>query len=143
GLADAALGAPGQEPVDPSDVLYVRGTGTDLKLVYLDGAPVYAPFPLGGLIEPFTPGLLQSADIYLGGAPARYDGGLSYVLDLRTRGVRSDRVHSTGAVDLLSARVTVEAPIGSRAGVLFAGRSVHDRGTGPLSGGPLPYGYAE
>ncbi|MBW3627911.1 MAG: TonB-dependent receptor [Gemmatimonadetes bacterium] len=143
GLGDAAEGSPGQDPVDPSDVLYVRGAGTDLKLVYLDGAPVFAPFPLGGLMDPFTPDLLQSADIYLGGAPARYDGGLSYVLDLRTRGVRSDRLHSTGATDLLAARALIETPIGSRAGLLLAARSVHDLGTGRVAGHPLPYDYRE
>src|SRR5690606_20935748 len=101
GLAEAMAGLPGQEPPDPSDVLYVRGTGADLKLVHLDGAPVYAPFPLGGLLEPFTPGLLTSADVYLGGAPAQYDGGLSYMLDLRTRGARTERMHVSGAVDML------------------------------------------
>ena len=107
GLADAIAGVPGHEPPDPSDVLYVRGTGADLKLVYLDGAPVYAPFPLGGLLEPFTPGLLSSAEVYLGGAPARYDGGLSYILDLRTRSPRAGRFRSSGALDLLSARALV------------------------------------
>lgn len=139
GLADAARGVPGQEPVDPSDVLYVRGAAADLKLVYLDGAPVYAPFPLGGLLESFTPDLLRVANVYLGGAPARYDGGLSYILDLRTRGVRVDAVHSTGAVDFLSSRAMLEVPIGARAGILAAGRAVH--GLGAIS--PLPYGYQE
>ncbi len=139
GLAEAAQGMPGQEPADPSDILFVRGAAADLKLVYLDGAPVYAPFPLGGLLEAFTPGLLGAADVYLGGAPARYDGGLSYILDLRTRGVRSDAAHSSGAVDLLSARAMLEAPIGSGAGVLAAGRAIHGLGTPS----PLPYGYRE
>ena len=143
GLTDAARGSPGQEPVDPSDVLYVRGAGADLKLVYLDGAPVYAPFPLGGLIDPFAPDLLHSAEMYLGGAPARFDGGLSYVLDLRSRGVRADRFHSSGAMDMLAARGVVEAPIGSRGGLLLAGRAVHDVGTGEVARNPLPYGYRE
>src|SRR5690606_9862402 len=116
-----------------------RGAAADLKLVYLDGAPVYAPFPLGGILEAFSPELLGGADVYLGGAPARYDGGLSYILDLRTRGVRTDAPHSSGAVDLLSSRAVAEVPLGSRAGILAAGRAVH--GLGALT--PLPYGYRE
>jgi hypothetical protein len=143
GLTDAARGPPGQEPIDPGDVLYVRGAGADMKLVYLDGAPVYAPFPLGGLVDPFTPDLLQAAEIFVGGAPARYDGGLSHVLDLRTRGARSDRIHFSGAVDLLAARGMLEAPLGTRGGILLAGRSVHGAGTGVVARDPLPYGYAE
>lgn len=142
GLADAIAGIPGEDPPDPSDVLYVRGTGADLKLVYLDGAPVYAPFPLGGLLDPFTPGLLSSAEVYLGGAPARYDGGLSYILDLRTRGARGGRVRSSGAADLLSARALVEVPLTSGVGLLLSGRGVHD-GRSWLAEGGLPYGYRE
>lgn len=143
GLADAVSRLPGQEPPDPSDVLYVRGTGADLKLVYLDGAPVYAPFPLGGLLDPFAPGLLSSAEVYLGGAPARYDGGLSYILDLRTRAARGGRFHSSGAMDLLSSRALVEIPVGGNAGLLFSGRGVHDVGTRWFEEGALPYGYRE
>ncbi|CAN5838162.1 TonB-dependent receptor [soil metagenome] len=139
GLADAVRGIPGQEPADPSHILYVRGAAADLKLVYLDGAPVYAPFPLGGLLDSFTPELLSSADIYVGGAPARFDGGLSYVLDLRTRSIRPGEFRSTGAIDMLSARTLIEVPVAPRLGVLVAGRTVH--GLGAPS--PLPYGYGE
>ena len=62
-----------------------RGAAADLKLVLLDGAPVYAPFHLNGLLDAFTDGVLEDASLYIGGTPARYDGGLSYVLDLDVR----------------------------------------------------------
>ncbi len=142
GLGEQAQGAPGQEPPDPSDVLYVRGTGADLKLVYLDGAPVYAPFPLGGILDAFSPHLLRSADLHLGGAPAKYDGGLSYVLDLRTRAPSTDGARAEGAVDLLSTRALAEAPLGARSGLLVSARGVHS-GAGALTGDALPYGYRE
>jgi hypothetical protein len=142
GRAAHPPGAPGQAPPDPSDVLYVRGTGADLKLVYLDGAPVYAPFPLGGILDAFSPHLLRSADLHLGGAPARYDGGLSYVLDLRTRSPSTDGAHAEGAVDLLSARALAETPLGARSGLLVSARGVHS-GAGALLGDALPYGYRE
>lgn len=143
GLGDASYGSPGQTPVDPSDVLYVRGVPTDLKLVLLDGAPVYTPFHMGGLLESFEPGVLRSATLYLGGAPARYDGGLSYILDISTRAGRDGRVRSAGAVDLLSSRAVVEGPVGERARYLLGGRAVHGLGAGPLLSGSLPYDYLE
>lgn len=139
GLATVVQGRPGQEPPDPSDVLYVRGAAADLKLVFLDGAPVYAPFPLGGVADAFLPDVLQSATVFLGGAPARYDGGLSYVMDLRTRGVREDGPRTSGALDLLTGRVMVESPVAPGLAVLLAGRTVH--GAAALQ--PLPYGYRE
>lgn len=144
GIAELGLGEPlqggkGQDPPDPTDVLYVRGATADLKLVFLDGAPVYAPFALGGVTDVFIPDVLQTATVFLGGAPARYDGGLSYVMDLRTRGVRSDRLHASGAMDLLSSRAAVEGPVVPGVGVLATGRIIH--GAGALE--PLPYGYQE
>lgn len=143
GIADAVRGVPDQDPADPGSILYVRGAAADLKLVYLDGAPVYAPFPLGGLMAPFTPDLLHRADVYLGGAPARYDGGLSYVMDLRTRGGGGEGVRTSGSVDLMSARALVEAPLGDRAGVVAGIRGMHPFATRHLLDEALPYGYSE
>lgn len=144
GLAQAARGIPGAEPADPSEVLYVRGGAADLKLVLLDGAPVYAPFHVGGLVSAFEPDVLSSATLYLGGAPARYDGGLSYVMDLETRSGRRDAVHARGAVDLISGRALVDGPIGSHASYMVGGRSVQGFGAAPLlMGGDFPYGYGD
>ncbi|HEX6940425.1 MAG TPA: TonB-dependent receptor [Longimicrobiales bacterium] len=143
GLGQVSPTVPGREPIDPSDVLYVRGAPADLKLVLLDGAPVYAPFHLGGLIQAFDPELLRSADLYLGGAPARYDGGLSYVLGLETRAGRRTGFASSGSADLLSTRVLVEGPITRRAGFLVGGRAIHSWGAEWLLDQRFPYDYAD
>jgi hypothetical protein len=143
GLGDGPRGTPGQAPVDPADVLFVRGVTSDLKLVLLDGAPVYSPFHVGGLLDSFDAQLLRDATLYLGGAPARYDGGLSYILDLSTRAGRSDRFHSSGAVDLMSARLTTEGGAGDRFRFLLGGRGVHGYGVEPFVHGSVPYGYTE
>ena len=52
GLAAAANVMLGPDPPAPDNVLFVRGAGAALDLVLLDGAPVQAPFHLGGLIQP-------------------------------------------------------------------------------------------
>ena len=87
----------GSDPADPKDVLLMRGSTTDLKLVLLDGAPVYTPFHLGGLLPSFDATTMGGAALHVGGAPARYDGGLSYILDLRTRSPRRDGLHDGAA----------------------------------------------
>jgi len=133
----------GQEPVDPTDVLYVRGAPADLKRVLLDGAPVYAPFQAGGLLQAFEPDLVRRADLYLGGAPARYDGGLSYLLDLETKAGDRKGFGSTGAADLLTAKVMLEGPLGPRAGVLMGARAVHGAGAPWLMNERFPSGYAD
>ena len=141
GLAEAVRAFGGNDPAQASDVLFMRGSTTDLKLVLLDGAPVYTPFHVAGLLKSFEPTVLGRADLHVGGAPARYDGGLTYILDLRTRRPRRDRVHFSGTMDLLSATTALDAPLGSRAGVVASARSLHGFGERPL--GASPYGYRD
>jgi hypothetical protein len=142
GLLDVVSALPGHDPADATEVLFMRGSTTDLKLVLLDGVPVYTPFHVAGLMRSFEPDVLGSADLHVGGAPARFDGGLTHILDLRTRTPRSDRLRFSGSLDLISASAAVEAPLGARAGVIFSGRSLHDLGHAPL-GGHRPYGYQD
>lgn len=143
GLAEVAQEIPGSEPIDPSDVLYVRGGAADLKLVLLDGAPVYAPFHLGGLITALETDWLREATLYLGGAPARYDGGLSYVLDLESRAGRTGRTHVEASADMLAARGRIEGPIVGGAGYLIGARSVHGLGAEPFFRDVFPYSYGD
>ena len=143
GLGGDGAGRPGGEPADPQDVLYVRGSAADLKLVLLDGAPVYAPFHSGGLIESFEPGVLHSARLHLGGAPARYDGGLSYVMDLTTRSPNGEHLGGAAGVDMMSARGMLEGPLGRGATFLASGRLVHGASMRQLEGEPFPYRYGD
>ena len=127
---------------DPNSSLYVRGATSDLKMVLLDGAPVYAPFHLGGLMDAMQPGVIDSSRVYVGGAPARYNGGLSYIMDLKTHPGRADETTARGAVDLLGARTQVEGPVGP--GSYYAGvRGLHGLGSRGLTDEPLPYGYRD
>src|SRR5690606_31890591 len=141
GMQDAARDVPGREPVDPEDVLYVRGGTADLKLVLLNGAPVYAPFHIGGLINALDADVLRSANLYVGGAPARYDGGLSYVMDMETRSGRSVRPHAEFGLDMLSGRTLVETPLGGDVALLVSGRTVHGQGPRSLMQSAFPYAY--
>jgi hypothetical protein len=143
GLAQVVRSLPGNgNEAEPTDVLLMRGSAADLKLVLLDGAPIYTPFHLGGLVESFDPRALGSASLFLGGAPARFDGGLSYILDLQTRSPRRDRFGGEAAADLLTGRLLLEGPIPG-GGVLLGSRVIHDLGTPLLGRGGSPYGYED
>ena len=143
GLAEITRDVPGQDPPDPSDVLYVRGGTTDLKLVLLNGAPVFAPFHLGGLINALDGDLMRAARLYVGGAPARYDGGLSYVMDLETRAGRNQQSRATVSADLLATRTVLEGPLTRSATYLLGARSVHGAGARTFVGAEFPYAYAD
>jgi hypothetical protein len=143
GLAEATRDVPGQPPTDPTDVLYVRGGTADLKLVLLNGAPVYAPFHLGGLINALDSDFMRAAQLYVGGAPARYDGGLSYVLDLETRAGRQAQGHASLAIDLLGSRTLMEGPITKSSTYLLGARAVHGMGARAFVDDPFPYSYTD
>jgi hypothetical protein len=134
---------PGGGEGGSEDEFYVRGSAADLQLVLLDGAPVYAPFHLGGLIDSFDPGVLGSARLYLGGAPARFDGGLAYVMDLTTRTPNRERHAASGAVDMLAGRAMVEGPLPGGAGYLLSGRGVHGAALTGIDGAAFPYTYRD
>lgn len=142
GLAEGARSEPHVNPKDPESALYVRGAASDLKLVLLDGAPVYAPYHLAGLIQAFQPGVLRSARLYAGGAPSRYDGGLSYILELTTRQGSRDAIRSSGAIDLLGAGARIEGPFPGGS-FLAGGRTMDGTGADRLTGNPLPYDYGD
>lgn len=143
GLAQVVRALPGQDPADPTDVLLMRGSATDLKLVLLDGAPIYTPFHMAGLVESFDPAALGGASLFLGGAPARFDGGLSYILDLRARTPRQDRIAGTAALDLLTGRALVEGPLTPSTGFMLGTRAIHNLGAPILAPDPSPYGYGD
>ncbi len=143
GLAQVVRTLPGHDGSEPQDVLLMRGSATDLKLVLLDGAPVYTPFHMAGLVESFDPQTLGEASLFLGGAPARFDGGLSYILDLRTRTPRADEIHGSAAADLLTGRAFLEGPLTPSLGFLVGTRAVHNLGSPLLADGPAPYGYGD
>jgi hypothetical protein len=143
GMVEAAREAPGHAPVDPADVLYVRGGAADLKLVLLNGVPVYAPFHVGGLIHALDADVLRSATLWIGGAPARYDGGLSYVMDLETRSGRRNAAHGEVALDMMSTRGMFEGPVGERGALLSSARVVHGRGLETWDDDPFPYSYGD
>jgi hypothetical protein len=144
GLAESGIGgltAPpgGEEPGEPGQVLYMRGSTVDSRQVLLDGAPILTPFHLAGLLPSFDAGILGAADLHLGGAPARYDGGLSYILDVATREPRTDRVRGEVAADPVAGRIGLELPLGGSAGFLGLARGIHALG----AGADFPYRYSD
>ena len=113
------------DPGEPDGILYTRGSTVDGRLVLLDGAPILTPFHVAGLVEPFDARLLRSAEMYLGGAPAPYAGGVSYLLDVETRPARRDRPRLSIGADGLTLDVLGETPLPLGGSLLVGGRLLH------------------
>lgn len=90
---------------------YVRGGGADQNLVLLDGAPVYNASHLLGFFSVFNSDALKDVKLYKGGAPAKFGGRLSSVMDISMKEGNSKQLGVSGGIGLISSRLTIEGPI--------------------------------
>ena len=91
--------------------IMVRGGNTGQNLILIDGVPVYDFGHAGGIFSIFNPLAIKSAKLIKGGFPARYNGRLSSVLDVRLK--EGNKKQFSGRIDLslLSGRISLEGPI--------------------------------
>ena len=94
-----------------SSGLYVHGgTGSD-NLFLLDGVPLYQVSHLAGLFSSFNTDVIENADFYSSGFPARYGGRLSSVVDVQTRPGDFKEYHGIFSIGLIDGRLQFEGPI--------------------------------
>lgn len=134
---------PGEDHREPERVLFARGSTVDARQFLLDGAPILTPFHLAGLVPAFDSRGLEEARMYVGAAPAQYEGGLSHMLDVRSREARRDRVRAEAAVDGVAMRAGLELPLPVEGGALATGRLLHGASGFLSPGGDHPYAFGD
>ncbi|NJO88359.1 MAG: TonB-dependent receptor plug domain-containing protein [Chloroflexia bacterium] len=100
-----------QSGTEGSSGLYVRGGGPDQNLILLDGIPVYNVNHLFGFFSFFNADAINSVQLIKGGFPARYGGRLSSVIDIRMKEGNNEKIHGSGSIGLVAAKLTLEGPI--------------------------------
>ncbi|MBD3225148.1 MAG: TonB-dependent receptor plug domain-containing protein [Caldithrix sp.] len=104
---------PGILPVsDYSSQLYVRGGTPDQNLYLIDGADVYNPEHFFGLFSTFNTDAIKNVEISKGGFGAAYGGRLSSILDVTNLDGNRNEFEGSAALSLLSAKTTIQMPIG-------------------------------
>lgn len=91
--------------------LSVRGGGTDHNLVLIDGIPVYNYNHIGGVFSIFNSQVIRKVDFYRGAFPARYNGRLSSVIDIRTKDGDKHEFHGEVAWSPIAISSSLEGPI--------------------------------
>ncbi|MBC8215456.1 MAG: TonB-dependent receptor [Candidatus Marinimicrobia bacterium] len=107
--------------------LVIRGGNTDQNLILLDGITVYNPSHVGGLFSNFILDVVKEADLLKGGFNAEYGGRLSAVLNVRSREGNRKRFSGKSSVSLLSAKTTLEGPVGKGAWLVSGRRTYFDQ----------------
>ena len=126
--------------------LNVRGGSSDQNLVLLDGIPIYNPFHMGGLFSTFMDATVGGIELMTGAFPARYDGRLSSVLDVRSADETRPGMHATADVSVLATTAQVGGALGSSgrgSWSLAARRTYADAVAAAFSNDHFPYHFRD
>ncbi len=91
--------------------LYVRGGSADQNLVLMDGAPIYNPSHMAGIVSIFNEDVIGNVSLYKNELPARYGGRLSSVLDVGVRDGSMKDYTVRGSLGLLASGLMIEGPL--------------------------------
>lgn len=98
---------------DISSALYIRGGSPDENLFLIDGTDVYNPEHAFGVFSIFNTDAIKHVDLSKGGFGAQYGGRLSSVLSVTNLDGNRNRFEGTVSVSLLSAKTTLQMPLGN------------------------------
>ena len=91
--------------------LYVRGGTPDQNLFLLDDVPLYNVNHVGGFVSVFDISMLKSIDLYKGGFPARYNGRVSSIMDIRLKDGNMKELHGEIGTGILLTKLMLEGPV--------------------------------
>ncbi len=91
--------------------LYVRGGTPDQNLFLLDDVPLYYVNHLGGFVSTFDPDAIKSVKVYKAGFPARYQGRLSSIVDIRLKDGNMKERRQAFSLGIISSKYFIETPL--------------------------------
>ncbi|HAA16317.1 MAG TPA: hypothetical protein DCE41_33290, partial [Cytophagales bacterium] len=106
--------------------LQIRGGTPDQNLILFDDIPLYHLDHFYGIYSSLNPLAIQSLQVYKGGFPAKYDGRSNAVVDIKSRGGNRNEIDVEANLNLLSANLAVDVPIGNKLVWTAAGRIAYD-----------------
>ena len=111
---------------DGSTIFHVRGGDRDQNLILIDEAPVYNPAHMLGIFSVFTPGSLNSVNIYKGDMPSSFGGRLSSVIDIKTKEGNNKKLSFSGAISPVATSLSLEGPVFQKKSSFYlSGRRSH------------------
>ncbi len=116
---------PGVVSSDYSARFSVRGGEKDDIAVRLDGMELYNPYHLqdfGGAISLIGLGLIQRAELLMGGFPAEYGEKMSGVFDITTKAPTAEKFSTNFGLDLINATALLEGALSEKGGWLLSVR---------------------
>jgi hypothetical protein len=107
----AVMMQPGvQSGNEGSGGIYIQGGGPDQTLIVLDGATVFNPSHIYGIISVFNSDAIDRIDIYKDAYPARFGGRLGSVLDITSGDGNDYGLSGTFSLGVVTSRFHLEGP---------------------------------
>lgn len=117
---------PGVKTVgEVSNGFNVRGGSSDQNLILFNGAVVYNPSHMFGVLSSFNSDVISGAEIYKSSIPIEYGGRISSVLEVNSREGSSKKYSGTLGLGLLTSRLHVEGPLGGKTSFILGARTTY------------------
>jgi len=120
---------PGVVANDFSARFAVRGGEKDETIVRLNGMELYDPYHLqdfGGAVSTIDLGIVQSANLLMGGFPAEYGDKMSGVFDVSAREGSRKEFRGNFGIDLVNTHLLLEGPLPKGSWLMAARRGYID-----------------
>ena len=103
-------------------LLIVRGSSPRDTQVFVDGTSIPLVYHFGGLSSVVPSEMLERIDFYPGNFGPQYGRATGGIVDVGIRSPKKDKLHGLLQVDLIDARLMVEAPINESTRFMIGGR---------------------
>ncbi|MDE6794897.1 MAG: TonB-dependent receptor plug domain-containing protein, partial [Muribaculaceae bacterium] len=94
--------------------MHVHGGNSDENLILLDNVPLYQVNHFAGLFSAFNTDIIRYIDFFKTSVPAKYDGRLSSIMDVRLQNGSHDGHHGSARLGLTSGAFNISGPIGKK-----------------------------
>ncbi len=108
-----------------SGQVVVWGAAPEDTRVYVDGMHIPLLYHYGGFRSVIHSDMVRSVELVPGGYGAQYGRGLGGLIQVDTRDPATDRLHGSGAVDLIDAAAAATGPVSDHVSFAVAGRRSH------------------
>lgn len=102
--------------------VYIRATPSDHNQYLLEGARIYNPLHVGGVMSTFNSDPLQDVQLVAGGVPPFYGGRIGGILDVVMRDGSGMGLVGSATVGSLSSNLLFEGPLSEWTSFVISGR---------------------
>jgi len=105
--------------------VYIRSTPSDHNQYLLEGARIYNPLHVGGVMSAFNIDALRDVRVLAGGVPPYYGGRIGGILDLALRDGVGKRLSGSASVGSLGSSLVLEGPVSDATTLMISGRQAY------------------